>query len=327
MNGIRIREATTLRLSDVIHIGGVGFRVVSEIEYEPSRGARTLAEATGRVQSVVELFRIVHEDRTWTAFQPVVDLGSREVLGWEALGRPVLAAVGGPSTLLKLAEQSNAAGALSGAFRKSTRLCATCRHCWPNQPRALLFLNFHPDEILVPGFPDLLLRLADSDLLRWYQPVLELPESLVCNTRDLATWVQEIRRCGLLVAYDDFGRGQSRIPDLVQAPPDVLKLDRELVVDLGRRTVKDDLVQAIVKGCERLGGRVIAEGIETREELDACIEMGIHCGQGFYLGRPLPAWKLFDADPTGLPPHCPFVRYELLPKTPAPELPRPALRR
>ena len=155
--------------------------------------------------------------------------------------------------------------------------------------------------------------------------VLEITEStaMAPNSQEQ---LLALRATGIRLAIDDFGTGHSSLSRLAVLPVNALKVDRSFVRDIP--VVGDaPLVRAMIAMAHSLGLTVVAEGIETREELDACIEMGIHCGQGFYLGRPLPAWKLFDADPTGLPPHCPFVRYDLLPKLPAPELPRPALRR
>lgn len=314
VNGVRIESTVVLRVGDILHFGGVGFRVVREIDMvSESPATRTLPDSSGRVRSVIELFRIIQEGRSWPAFQPILDLGAREVMGWEALGRAASRNAGGPAVLFKIAEESNAASGLSASFRQSARQCASCRHCWPAGTRKYLFLNLHPAEILVPSFPELLDGLVDSALLRWYQPVVELPESLVINGRELVVWVEEIRRRGLLVAYDDFGKGQSRIPDLLHAPPDFLKLDRELVSGLGSQSVKDDLVKAIVDACGRLGVHAIAEGIETEEELAASVNLGIEYGQGYLLAKPTPAWKLFGADPDSLPEDCLFVRHGMLP--------------
>ena len=90
------------------------------------------------------------------------------------------------------------------------------------------------------------------------------------------------------LAYDDFGAGQSRLMELVEVPPDYLKLDMSLVRDIDRSPKRQDLVRALVSVMCDLGIEVIAEGIERGEEAEACAQLGCSLGQGYYLGRPAP---------------------------------------
>jgi malonate-semialdehyde dehydrogenase (acetylating)/methylmalonate-semialdehyde dehydrogenase len=89
------------------------------------------------------------------------------------------------------------------------------------------------------------------------------------------------------LAYDDFGAGQSRLMELVEVPPDYLKLDMSLVRDIDQSPKRQDLVRALVSFMCDLGIEVIAEGIERVEEADTCRELGCSLGQGFFLGPTL----------------------------------------
>jgi EAL domain-containing protein (putative c-di-GMP-specific phosphodiesterase class I) len=313
VNGIRISKPTRVKSDDIVHFGTKSFRVVSSIRrhktFDPTQYA---PETTLKARAAVAFFHILHDGLAYPCFQPVYQLSARRPVGWEALGRAATAEPLPPGLLFELAEQTELAIALSRTFRTASYGCLTCRHCWHVENRPFLFMNLHPSEIMTPRFGQYLEEMKWGDLGRHFRQVLEFPESLVCNSREMKVWMREVRRQDMLVAYDDFGKGQSRISDLVNAPPDFLKLDRELIAGLGSNGVKGDLIRGIVDACTRLKVRIIAEGIEKESELRACSALGIQFGQGRYLMPPLPAWELFGAETGALPGSCPFVRLELL---------------
>lgn len=314
VNGKRINDASALSVGDILHFATRGYQVVPEVApaKRVSSPTKVLSDSA-EIKGTLDLVHIINQQKTFPHFQPIVNLSTKEILGWESLGRAL--ASDGPVTagpLYWLAGRNKVEVPLSSRFRESATLCASCRHCWRNSRREALFLNLHPAEIRGNGFIDILDELAQSELSQHYQLALEVPESLVCNTQEMQTLVREIHRRKMFVAYDDFGRGQSRLADLITVPPDFLKLDRELISSLGANYVKHGLVKAIVDACGELQVRTIGEGIETREELAVCMEMGIEFGQGFLLAPPAPAFQLFDATIAGMPSHCPFVQLNLL---------------
>lgn len=315
LNGQRITEAVPLKLGDIIHFATKGYQIVPKIERLDGLVSTTVLADSSDIQGMVDLLKIVSDQRTYPHFQPIVDLASRTTVGWEALGRAI--ATSGPilpASLFRLAGQSKFESKLSIRFRESARFCVECAHCWKTNPGDMLFINLHPAEIHDDGFLESLEEFSRSTLLQRFQVILEMPESWVCNTQEMQVLVKEIRQLGMFVAYDDFGAGQSRIPDLITVPPDFLKLDRQLIASLGAHRVKHSLVLAIVNACRELNVTTLGEGIETEDELKACIDMGIDLGQGFYLCRPKPAYDLFHADRDTLPPTCPFIRLDLMPK-------------
>ena len=187
-----------------------------------------------------------------------------------------------------------------------------CRHCWPERSAPHLFFNLHPTEADQEHYDRLLAVLGESTLQQSYRIVLEIHESLVADTDTMKRLVDRAHEQNVLVAFDDFGAGQSRLHDLVEVPPDFLKVDRTLVADLAQERVKHGLVKAIVDAGRELDVTTLAEGIETEDELNVCRDMGVDLGQGYLLGRPQSPFALFGADTSALPQTCPFVRLDVV---------------
>ena len=112
--------------------------------------------------------------------------------------------------------------------------------------------------------------------------------------------LREIRAKGVKVAIDDLGAGYSNLKYIADLSPEVVKLDRELIMNLTRESRLHVLVTSIVDLCRRQGARVVAEGIETREEMLAVLETGAHYGQGYFLARPARGLQFVDWAKLGL---------------------------
>jgi EAL domain-containing protein (putative c-di-GMP-specific phosphodiesterase class I) len=267
------------------------------------------------IRDMVGLLEVINENRVYSYFQPIIELDSKRTVGWEALGRastrhgPV-----NPGILFSLAQQSRAEMRLSEIFRESALHCTECRFCWPHQQKSYMFINIHPTELAEGKFIEILDQIVANNTNDYLQTVVELPESWVGNTHEMQRIVKQIRDRKLLVAYDDFGAGQSRIPDLINVPPDFIKLDRQLISRIEENKVKRSLVKAVVDACNELKVKTLAEGIETIDEMNGCVDLGVDLGQGFLICKPQPAFQLFSAEPKQIPQACPFVRLDMLPK-------------
>jgi EAL domain-containing protein (putative c-di-GMP-specific phosphodiesterase class I) len=151
--------------------------------------------------------------------------------------------------------------------------------------RLQLFLNTVPSE---SGQPELIQSLQD---LRRENPttpmVLEIHEGAVTDAgqmRDLRAALTEI---GMGLAYDDFGAGQARVLQLMEAPPDILKFDMLMIRDIQLASArKQQMLGDLVRMVTELQTAALAEGVETREESDKCCELGFQMAQGYYYGRP-----------------------------------------
>jgi EAL domain-containing protein (putative c-di-GMP-specific phosphodiesterase class I) len=117
---------------------------------------------------------------------------------------------------------------------------------------------------------------------------LEITESAALDYFDLCTGVlrELCARIGAQLVVDDFGAGYSNLKRVIDLEPRVVKLDRALISGIDRSRRQRILVEQLVKTCEALGALVVAEGIETVDELKAVRDAGVALGQGYLLARP-----------------------------------------
>jgi EAL domain-containing protein (putative c-di-GMP-specific phosphodiesterase class I) len=215
---------------------------------------------------------VITERRVRLVYQPVVNLHTREVFAYEALVR--CDAFKSPPELFDAAIAAGLVGDLGRMLRDES-----VKNC----PSHTLFLNVHPAE-LNQGF---LVRPDDPIFNHGKDVYLEITESVPLSHFKLClAMLHEIRDKGVYLVVDDLGAGFSNLKYIADLHPRVVKLDRELVAGIRRRTRLHTLVKSIVKMCVDLGALVVAEGIETADELHAICETGAHFGQGYLLARP-----------------------------------------
>ena len=218
--------------------------------------------------------RLIEEQLIEISYQPIVDLHSRAIFAYEALARPRDGYFRTPDELIDSAVRGNCMGKLGRYLRQlSIRGCQR----WP------LFLNLDPHE-----FGDAYLVQPDEPALVNERPVyLEISEAVPTEFfAHCAGALAELRDKGVLLAIDDFGAGSSSLKSIVELRPDIVKLDRELIMGCLPQSREFDLLKSLTDLCHRMDSTVIAEGIETVDELKACIAAGIDFGQGFLLSVP-----------------------------------------
>jgi EAL domain-containing protein (putative c-di-GMP-specific phosphodiesterase class I) len=209
-----------------------------------------------------------------TVFQPVVRLNDGSLFGYEALVRCPGARLT-PTGLFAQAAASHSAGRLGRMIREiAVSLCSGVP----------LFVNLHPSE-LEEGWlvrPDDPIFAHDDDIY------LEISESVPMTHSDLCESVLPgvCARTGVYLVVDDFGAGYSNLQLISDLAPKMVKLDRKLVENLHRDPRKHKLVSNVVHLCGQMGAEVVAEGIETVDELSAVRDAGAQYGQGYLLGRP-----------------------------------------
>ncbi len=207
-------------------------------------------------------------------FQPIVDLGTRQVFAHEALtrGKP---GVTDPSELFERATLEEAWGRLGRLIREVTFERGA------GQP---LFINVHPSELSARW----LVRPDDPIYQHNHHVFLEITESATFTHYEICLSVlKEVRaRADVRLAIDDLGAGYSNLMRVIELEPQVVKLDRQLVTGLQTSPKQQRLVCHLVELCRELGAEVVAEGIETAEELAAVIDTGVQYGQGYVFARP-----------------------------------------
>lgn len=216
----------------------------------------------------------IASDQFTVALQPIVDLEARAIFGYEALLREKTPVFGAPPAILDAALADDCMGELGRAIRRMA--VSAC-------PTHSLFLNLHPSE-----FDEGWLVRPDDPIFQHEPGVfLEITESVpLSHFRLCHTILREIRSKGVQLVVDDLGAGYSNLKYIADLAPEVVKLDRELVAGLAQKTRLHRLVSSIVRLCQDLGARVVAEGIETMDELHAVMDTGAHYAQGYFLARP-----------------------------------------
>lgn len=210
------------------------------------------------------------------ALQPIVDLKSGNVRGFEALARFSGAAGWNPQQWFEGAKGVGMGVELEAAAVRSALALL------PVIPDgALLSVNVSEAALVDPGVlamltgphaPRLVVELTEHDRVRDYGVMAE----------ELAA----IRGAGGRLAVDDAGSGWAGLEHILRLQPEVLKLDRALVHDIAEHEGRQAMVEAMVGFSSRMGSTLVAEGLETEEDLAMLRDLGVHCGQGYLLGRP-----------------------------------------
>ena len=213
----------------------------------------------------------------WMAFQPIVEVSTKRVYAYEALLRTDEDSLKRPDLLLAAAERLDRIHDLGRTVRAAVAKAAVDA---PSD--ALLFVNVHGLELT-----DEQMFCSDNPLAALApRVVLEITERIGIDPVAGPSQMATLRKLGFRIAVDDLGAGYSALAALATLEPEVVKLDMSLIRDLERHPTKRRVVGAIGTLCRELGSRVVAEGVETRAELDAVLSSGVDLVQGYLFGRP-----------------------------------------
>jgi diguanylate cyclase (GGDEF)-like protein len=250
---------------------------------------------TDRSTLAADLGAALAKDELWVAYQPLVELDGARVVGVEALVRwdhPIRGAVP-PATFIPVAEDAGLIIPV-GTFVLQ-RACAqvgawNTERAARNLPPLGLSVNCSAHQLLDTRFLDVLTAAARGGGLALDQLTLEITEGvMVDSVTGAADRLDEIAAIGVGLSLDDFGTGYSSLSYLSRFPIQLIKIDRSFVSGLGRSDTDEAIIGAVVSLADRLGRRVLAEGIETAEQAAHVARLGCQLGQGYLYGRPEPA--------------------------------------
>ncbi len=241
----------------------------------PTGNVHVVEEA--RADRYWRVLDVLREEAIASVYQPIVDLESGRTVAFEALSRFPGNEARGPDRWFADAWEFEVGVELE---LLAARLAARALPHLP--PDVGLSINASPAAIFADQF---LGQLSG----RAHRFTIELTEHVrVEDYRDLRSRLEPLRRAGGKTAIDNFGSGFASLKHVVSVQPDWIKLDISVTERIDESEVAHALASALVAFAAEIGVRVIAEGIETVEELDALTEVGIRHGQGFYLGMPAP---------------------------------------
>jgi len=234
-----------------------------------------------------EITHVIQEPDTYlkAAFQPIIETRSGEVFGFEALARiPDSTCFDNIADLFPFAEKIGQLYPIETLCRRQ----AITAYPTVAQNKEMLFLNINPQVLIDPEFASGHTRkllsekgLAPSDV------VLEITERSAIE--DFATFrdaLDHYRSQGYLIALDDVGAGYSSLQSVAELHPDFLKIDRSLIQGVNADPIKWALLETFVTFSKRIGCRIIAEGVETAEEMRTVVQLGVDYVQGFFVAMP-----------------------------------------
>jgi EAL domain-containing protein (putative c-di-GMP-specific phosphodiesterase class I) len=244
-----------------------------------------LCKAVGREQIVVE-------------YQPIVALETGRIAAAEALVRwehPVRGVVS-PCEFVPLAEETGEIVAIGRhVLREACQQVRAWQHADPHGEPLRMHVNLSVVELVDRGLMPAIRAAIEDAGIRPEQLVIEITETqLVEDAVTIAARLRELRELGVRIALDDFGTGYSSLSYLHSLPLDILKVAKPFVDGLVGGGRESSFVGMILDLARALGLEVIAEGIETPEQVDALRQLGTGFGQGFHLARPRPATSRLD---------------------------------
>ena len=214
------------------------------------------------------------------AFQPIVDAVNKSVFAYEALVRGV-EGEGAMSVLSKVNEKNRY------SFDQICRVKAV-KLAAKLDMQALLSINFMPNAVYKAEYCiRTTLAAAKTYNFETSKIIFELTEGEdLSSVEHLTSIIEAYQEMGFSTAIDDFGAGYSRFNIMMASPPDLLKLDMGLVRNIHNEPNKQAVVAGIITMMRQLGGRIVAEGVETPEEYFWLRSQGITLYQGFLFAKP-----------------------------------------
>jgi EAL domain-containing protein (putative c-di-GMP-specific phosphodiesterase class I) len=236
------------------------------------------AEGLRRAAATERILDVLARSDIEIVFQPIVDLKRGAIVGFEALSRFKAEPARSPDEWFA---EAHAVGhgrdlellAIDIAFRSLDQI--------PQD--AFLSVNISPTLLVNGDFAEF---MRGRDTARVVVEVTE--HARIDDYESLSRSIAALRRRGIRIAVDDAGAGFASLQHILKLQPDIVKLDIALVRDIDTDPVRRALASSLAFFGNEVGARLVAEGIETQSEETALCDLGVHLGQGYFLGRPGP---------------------------------------
>jgi diguanylate cyclase (GGDEF)-like protein/PAS domain S-box-containing protein len=253
-------------------------------------------DALERLELETDLRRALGREEFRVYYQPEILLESGDIVGMEALVRWEHPEHGLllPQEFLPIAEESNLIMPIGQwVLREACKQLRTWQEQYPNLAPLVMSVNLSTREFFQPSLIAEILRETGVDP-RTLQ--LEITEGAVAydNAQNANNTLWNLKTLGVQLAIDDFGMGYSSLSYLKRFPVDLLKIDRSFVRELGKDLKDTKIVAAIIHLARALDLKVIAEGVETAEQVEQLRKMECDMVQGSYFSKPLPSGAVSD---------------------------------
>ena len=263
-------------------------------------------EVAHRLQLEGELRQALAEGALEVHYQPLFDLASGALTGFEALARwehPQQGTIT-PAVFVPIAEETGLVVPLTDfVLQQACRELRQWQELDPSFAGLVMQINLSGNDLSHPALVQRVMQALVENRLQPQSLTLELTENILAQRLEAARdKLDALRHLGIGLAVDDFGTGYSSLSHLANLPVDSLKIDRSFVARIGDASRGVDVLRAIVMLGRSLGKSVVAEGIENERQLDELKAMGCDCGQGFHLARPMSSAGVGELLDSLLPP-------------------------
>ncbi|RFU71192.1 EAL domain-containing protein [Peribacillus saganii] len=282
--GAFIPYQTVFELISLMDLIGSKENVQASVMCEITAPAITvpLPELAARVRHS-DTVQLIQNTDFLSYFQPIVSLSNLSLYGYESLLRDPLGRIS-PGQLFETASLTG----MQGLLDQKAREVAIKGRKGQIEDGLKSFINFLPSTIYNPEF---CLRhtfqIVEASGVKSEDLVFEVVETEKISDMDhLKNIFKTYKQEGMKVALDDFGAGYSTTEVLLELLPDFVKIDRGKIMDCDRDLEKQLFLKSVVEVSQALNIITLAEGIERKEELEFCRDIGITLAQGYYLGKP-----------------------------------------
>lgn len=250
-------------------------------------------QASRRLQMEIELRRAVEKEEFSVFYQPIVDLQNGGIVAFESLVRwnhPEKGLVS-PAEFIPLAEETGLILPLGlGILRESCRRVREWQKNLPSAARLGISVNLSSKQFAQPDLVEQVAAVLGETGLAPRFLKLEITESHVMENSEAAeAMMRRLRALGIELSLDDFGTGYSSLSYLHRLPANYLKVDRSFVSRMTESDENYEIVRTIINLAQNLKMRVVAEGIETEEQMKQLKRLGCDYGQGYLFSKPLAA--------------------------------------
>lgn len=247
---------------------------------EAAQAARG-AEQWERTRKVSGLKSTIRDGAVFIEYHPIIVTETEEVYGFEALARGMRRELRSPEILFEVAEEANLVWELSRLLRRR----AVEGILDELKEGQYLFLNIDPHDFDDPAFRNL--DPADLGIDDPSRVVLEITErTAIKDYPRFQEYLKSFRDRGFRFAVDDAGSGYAGLGSIANLAPDYIKLDISLISNIDTNFLKQNLVETLVQFANTHGAKVVAEGVERREEFETVKQLGVHLTQGFLFHKP-----------------------------------------
>jgi diguanylate cyclase (GGDEF)-like protein/PAS domain S-box-containing protein len=247
--------------------------------------------ALNRIQMEIDLRHALERQEFFPVYQPIMSLRDNRLVGFECLARwqhPQRGLVS-PADFIPLAEETGHIAALGNfVMKEACRQLVRWQEQFASDLPLTMSVNVSGKQVMQSNLVEQVAGVLSETGLAPHNLKLEMTESVMLDNLEVAAdEFKRLRALGVQLSMDDFGTGYSSLSYLQRLPITTLKIDRSFVTPLADKPESAAIVQTIVMLANNLGLEVIAEGIETVEQLEKLREFGCGHGQGFLFAKPL----------------------------------------